>query len=197
MLRAFVPMLFNPDCGIQVHERTSPAHPAFLTLLNGTLLGRTSVDMNLGGNARHFLIALGLALAAYGACFWLLQHRRVANGPWEVAFTSESGMPVLVVKQGALGIGEVRLVFPGQSAPAHARETVRFALARPVPFDLPFGECVFLDPLFLPGTVVLEAFGHQIQLMPRVLTIDRVERAWHSGETILLTNATTSTPRLP
>jgi hypothetical protein len=48
---------------------------------------------------------------------------------------------------------------------------------------------VFLDTTFLPGTVALSLFGHEVQLLPRVLTIDKVEKAWRSGETISLQQA--------
>jgi len=41
-----------------------------------------------------------------------------------------------------------------------------------------------MDTTFQPGTVVFTNFGHEIQLLPRVLTIDKVERPWQSGTTI-------------
>jgi hypothetical protein len=55
---------------------------------------------------------------------------------------------------------------------------------------VPFGKCVFLDTTFLPGTVVLDLFGHEVQLLPRVLTIDHVEHAWHSGGRFVVPTAT-------
>jgi hypothetical protein len=47
---------------------------------------------------------------------------------------------------------------------------------------------VFQDTTFLPGTVVIQTFGHEIQLLPRVLTLDRAEHPWRPGEVIFLTN---------
>ncbi len=44
----------------------------------------------------------------------------------------------------------------------------------------------FMDTTSLPGTVVLKLFGHEIQLMPRVLTVDKKERPWRSEETLAL-----------
>ena len=73
-------------------------------------------------------------------------------------------------------------------------QTLEFSQARAVPFDVPFGKCVFLDPLFLPGTVTFEMFGHEIQLLPRVLTIDKVEHPWRNGETIRLHEPLTPPP---
>ena len=152
--------------------------------------------MKPGSALRHFLLALALALVGYAVLYGFVQHRRVARGPWLVTFTSASAVPAMVVDQPKLGIAEVRVTFPGNSAPANPAQSVAFSEARPVPFDLPFGKCVFLDPLFLPGTVALEMFGHQIQLLPRVLTIDGREHPWQSGATIVVTstNAASHSP---
>jgi hypothetical protein len=146
--------------------------------------------------ARKLAIAITLVLIAYAASYALLQHRRVAKGPWEVTFTREAGAPTLVVNQSRLGIANVRLVFTGAQVSTNVAQTLRFIEARPVPFDVPFGKCVFLDSLFLPGTVAFEMFGHEIQLLPRVLTIDRVEHPWQSSATITLT-ATNQAPVTP
>jgi hypothetical protein len=146
---------------------------------------------------RRSLTILLLALVVYGVCFAFIQHRRTANGPWEVTFSSEGEVALLTVNQPKLGIVDVRLRFPDCPAKVSQPQTRRFAQAQPVPFDLPFGRCVFLDPLFLPGTVALETFGHQIQLMPRTLTIDHVERSWRSGEIINLMAATNTIPKSP
>jgi hypothetical protein len=135
---------------------------------------------------RRSLVLLLLALLVYGVFFALIQRRRMANGPWEVTFIVEKEAPALIVNQPKLGIADVRFVFRGGPATTNSSQAVRFDQSRPAPFDLPFGRCVFLDPLFLPGTVAIEAFGHQIQLMPRILTVDRVEHPWRSGEIITL-----------
>ncbi len=151
--------------------------------------------MRLAGNLRPFLLALALAAIAYVIGFSFIQHRRSARGPWEVTFASEANSPSLVINQTRLGITNVRIAFTGTPPATNITETVRFTEPHAVPPALPFGKCVFLDLLFQPGTVVLEAFGHQIQLMPRALTVDHVERAWRSGETITLTQFTnTVTP---
>ena len=82
----------------------------------------------------------------------------------------------------------ITIVFLEAIATTNAPQPIRFEHGRVAPFDLPFGKCVFLDTLYLPGTVAMEAFGHSIQVLPRTLTIDRVEHPWMSGEKILLTN---------
>ncbi len=120
------------------------------------------------------------------AVFYWVEHRRVAKGPWVVTFTTESDTPALVVNQHKLGIRDVRITFSGERTTTNTATILEFSQVRPVPFAVPFGQCIFLDPLFLPGTVVLDVFGHEVQLMPRVLTIDKVERPWRTGEEIKL-----------
>jgi hypothetical protein len=45
--------------------------------------------------------------------------------------------------------------------------------------------------------VVLKISGHEIQLLPRVLTIDQQEHPWHSNEQIILSPLITNqTPAL-
>jgi hypothetical protein len=123
---------------------------------------------------------------AYLWLFHVIEARRTAKGPWCVTFAARDGTPSLNVNQPALGIRDVQIVFLAARAPTNLLQTVEFDRPRPVPFDAPFGRCVFLDTTFLPGTVVLEAFGHQIQLLPRTLTINGAEHAWRSGARIEL-----------
>jgi hypothetical protein len=142
--------------------------------------------MNRGNLFWRILLFGVVVLAGYAALFGWIGHRRVVKGPWMVTFASPAGTPSLAIEQPTLGIHDVRIVFPEARAATNAPERIAFSQARPVPFDVPFGRCVFLDPLFLPGTVVLDIEGHQIQILPRVLTIDRVEHPWRNGETIEL-----------
>lgn len=127
------------------------------------------------------------ALAAYAIAFHLIERRRVSKGPWRVTFEYTAGSPTLRINQPVLGITNVLLIFTNQpGSQATAPQALEFATARAVPFAVPFGQCVFQDTLFLPGTVALELFGHQIQLLPRVLTIDHSEHAWRSEQVIPL-----------
>ena len=135
----------------------------------------------------HVLLALGLALGTYALSFGCIEHRRNRQGPWQVTFTTATnGAPCLIVNQPTLGITNVQLVFAAVPVATNPAVTVDFARARATPFATPFGQCVFLDTLSLPGTVVLELYGHQVQLLPRVLTIDRVEQSWRSESLIRL-----------
>lgn len=145
--------------------------------------------MKRSGFGWQVLLVFLAAVIGYAVCFQLIQSRRVAKGPWVVTFTSEAGTPVLVVNQPALGVRDLQISFPDQGRATNVTQTITFSEARHTPFDVPFGKCVFLDTVSLPGTVAFEMFGHEVQLLPRVLTIDKVERPWRSGETISLSNA--------
>lgn len=126
------------------------------------------------------------ALIGYAVVYGWIEHRRVVKGPWVVTCTSESGVPAITVNQSTLGIRDVRIVFTAARTATNNTQTLEFSQARPWPYAVPFGQCVFMDTTFLPGTIALEMFGHEIQLLPRVLTIDKAERPWRSGETIEL-----------
>ena len=132
------------------------------------------------------MLVFAAALVGYALVYGWIEHRRAAKGPWVVNFSSESGMPAITVNQLKLGIRDVRIVFAEGLSPTNTTQTLEFSEPRPWPYAVPFGQCVFMDTTFLPGTIALELFGHEIQLLPRVLTIDKAERPWRSGETIEL-----------
>jgi hypothetical protein len=146
--------------------------------------------MKRDGILGRALLAFGIAVLFYVAVYHAIEHRRRSKGPWQVTFVQEQGgAQAIFINQHTIGITNVRIMFPVDSVMLTNRPmTLNFREARKTPFDLPFGKCVFLDTVFLPGTVALEISGHQIQLMPRVLTVDGVEREWISGESVSLTN---------
>ena len=140
------------------------------------------------------ILTVGLVtLILYIAIFSWMENKRRKNGPWEITFTQTDNAPALLLNHTKIGLTNITILFPDAVAPTNAPQTLRFEHGRVAPFDLPFGKCVFLDTLFLPGTVTCEIFGHEIQLLPRVLTIDRVEHPWQPGEKILLTNRAPAT----
>lgn len=156
-------------------------------------------EMKRDGFLFRALLLFGVAVLLYAITYTAIERRRAAKGPWEVTFTQEAaGAPAILINQPALGITNVQITFSESSAtdtdgrkPPEVTtpdepETLTFRQPRKTPFEVPFGKCVFLDTVFLPGTVALELFGHQIQLMPRVLTIDGAEQPWRSNEQIKL-----------
>jgi hypothetical protein len=164
------------------------------------------------GPAKHFILAFLLALAGYIVCYQAIEHRRTRNGPWRVTFTTGSGgVPAILIDQPKLAITNVQISFPGETflvtnaAGAFAFDLARpespvtnhqspvttlvFAQPRPVPYEVPFGKCVFMDTTFMPGTVTFELFGHEIELLPRALIIDRQDHPWQPDATITLPRA--------
>ena len=136
---------------------------------------------------QHLAVAFAAALVVYGIAFGVIDFLRTRKGGWEVGFqTDPSGVPALTVSQPWLGITNVTFRFPGR----HSTQT---NLQRTIVFDqpttnVPFGRVVYLDTTFLPGSVVFDMFGHEIQLLPRVLLVDRHETPWQSGTTIHLSS---------
>lgn len=143
---------------------------------------------------RNQIIAIFFcALAGYLVLFYWIEHQRRQAGPWQATFTSADGLPAIIVNHAKLQFTNITIAFVGAPSPTNPPQTVAFEHGREFPFELPFGTCVFADTLFLPGTAVCEIYGHQIQFMPKRLTIDGVERPWRSGEKILLTNRPSAT----
>lgn len=135
---------------------------------------------------RHIWLPFLIAVAVYLFFYTGIEHRRNRNGPWEVVFTnSTTGAPELIINQPTLAITNLQITFPGESnAVSSQAATMEFRQPREVPYPVPFGKCVFMDTTFLPGTIVFDLFGHEIQLIPRVLTIDQKEIPWQSNVTI-------------
>jgi hypothetical protein len=131
----------------------------------------------------HFAAAFLLAAILYAAGFFTDQHLRTRRGPWEVTFSAQPGEhPRLTIQQPALGVTNLHLEFPGAIADA-AHGTVRFhAPEQPVPF----GHVKYEDLTYLPGVVTLELFGHEVELLPRVLYLNRQAQPWRSDTTIEL-----------
>jgi hypothetical protein len=143
---------------------------------------------------KHFVFAFLIALVIYFVAYNAIEHRRTRNGPWQITFTNDAGLPALVINEPQLNISNVVLVFHGQP-PSPTNLLLLFDTPRQVPFDLPMGKCVFMDTTFQPGTLVFSEFGHEIQLLPRTLTLDKQEHAWRSGEVIALTNTAKVPPQ--
>jgi len=137
---------------------------------------------------KHFILAFFLALICYAFFYYSIEHRRIRKGPWEITFTNDfSGNPSLIINEPELAITNAQITFTNQKVTnAFSPATLLFNEARTVPYDVPFGSCVFMDTTFLPGTVTLHSFNHEIELRPRDLVIDRQEHPWLSDSTITL-----------
>lgn len=135
--------------------------------------------------ARHLMIAFVAALLIYAVSFSLIQFLRTRKGGWQVTFQSDAtGVPAITVSQPRLKISNVSFRFPaGRITETNLHRTIVFD--QPIT-NVPFGQVIYLDTTFLPGSIVFDLFGHEIQLLPRVLMIDRHETPWRSGTTLHL-----------
>ncbi len=145
---------------------------------------------------RHLSIAFACAVALY-IVFWTVDsHLRTRRGPWEVAFERETnGEPSIVIAEPRLGIADVKLIFAGETlAPTNTTGIVRFDRPRP---PLPFGKVIYDDLMYLPGAVTFDLFGHEIELLPTRLGVNRQSRPWKAGEVIRLVPEQKPPPRPP
>ena len=122
-----------------------------------------------------------LAVLFYAAAYSWLSRRQTAKGPWEVTFTNDvAGAPEIIVAQPRLGISNVRVRFAGEKLSGNVTELVRFSRPRT---PVPFGEVIYDDLMFLPGTVTLDVLGHEVELLPRVLVLNGQPVTWRSDTT--------------
>ncbi len=140
---------------------------------------QTPLQLSLGKLLRLFLAVVALYAALYLASdLW-----RERKGPWVLTFdATPSGTPRLTIRHEKLGIRDVQ-IFAGndQVLPSGFKPvTVRFKS----PADQPgFGKLLFTDLTFLPGVVTLDLFGHEVELLPRTLVINRKSIPWsEAGE---------------
>ena len=131
---------------------------------------------------RHLLIAFGLAVVIYAAFFTCDLGLRRRKGPWTVEFqTNAAGQTAITVNQPSLGITNVQVVFLNESA----TNTGRVIFDRPQR-PIPFGKTKFEDLTYLPGSVAFDFFGHEVELLPRTLYLNKKEHAWKPNEVIQL-----------
>jgi hypothetical protein len=147
--------------------------------------------MRAEGALKHFITAFAIAAVGYLAIFYGIEHLRTRKGPWQLSFAAHeeggSKVPLLTIAQPDLGIRNVTLAFQGEMLRENFVPQVWVAgEPKKVPFPLPFGSVIFLDTTILPGTVTMNVFDHEIELLPRTLIIDHQEHPWVNGTNILL-----------
>ena len=137
---------------------------------------------NIGGK---LLAVFAATLVGYIAFYQLDRWLRLRHGAWEVTFGNDGGTPSLTITESTLKISGAKLAFAGETnsnlgAPVHWR------FDDVTKTNLPFGQVVFLDLTYLPGGVTMNFFGHEIELLPRTLVVNRREVPWEPGRTITL-----------
>jgi hypothetical protein len=107
-------------------------------------------------------------------------------------FTADAaGRPMLQIEQHRLGITNKQIVFnrAASTLPPPGPIAVAFVDPKPVPFEVPFGQCVFMDTTFLPGSVTLHLFGHTLEMLPRTLIIDKQDYPWRTNSLVMVPGA--------
>ncbi|MED6314148.1 MAG: hypothetical protein VX704_03865, partial [Verrucomicrobiota bacterium] len=118
---------------------------------------------------------------------------------WQVSFDAAlANGPTMTIRQPSLGIdgfcvvfegssvdgltsGEVTFDEPGRNAQPMDRTPESSQELKQKSFSVPFGECIYQDLMFLPGIVTMNLLGHEIELMPRTLVIDKKEVPWSTA----------------
>ena len=132
---------------------------------------------------KHAAIAFVLALVVYVGFYSCDTHLRSRKGPWVVDFSSTNGEPLLVINQPALGIQNVRVLLQGEKA-TNTPGVVRFE--HPKRLGTPYGRVRFHDLTYLPGTITLDVYGHEIELLPRAFFLNTKEIPWQSDSYFVL-----------
>ncbi|MFN7138409.1 MAG: hypothetical protein ACK4UN_03615 [Limisphaerales bacterium] len=143
--------------------------------------------MKQDGLGKPLIITFLLAVVLYVVSFAWIQHKRENKGPWIVEFqTDDQGVPSLLVNQPFLGISNQVITFADQALEErNLSEVVHFK--GPIPAtNAPFGEVVFQDPTFLPGTIAFNFWTHGVELMPRTMIINKEEVNWNTQPNIVL-----------
>jgi hypothetical protein len=127
---------------------------------------------------RHLAIGFIIALVVYASFFACDQRVRQRKGGWDVTFsTNSSGFPAIIINQPSLSITNVQVIFDSETltnVPGH------MVFNKPQQ-RIPFGKVKFEDLTYLPGSVAFDFFGHEVELLPRTLYLNKVEHPWKSG----------------
>src|SRR5687768_16312690 len=120
---------------------------------------------------KQTLLLFAGVLLAYLAVFYGIEYQRHRKGPWEVVFVTDAqGRPSIEVLQKSLSISN-SITFPEEQVGLVSLST-RSLFTRPKK-NVPFGKVIYEDLTFLPGVVTFDLFGHEIELLPRVLIINK------------------------
>jgi hypothetical protein len=132
---------------------------------------------------KHAAIAFVIAVLGYIGFYSCDAHLRTHKGPWVVKFDANTnGEPVLLISQPFYGI-DAKVVLQGEKA-TNTPGVVEFRDLHHI--QTPFGRVRFHDLTYLPGTVVLDVYGHEVQMMPRTLTLNTKEVGWTNGTYVLM-----------
>src|SRR5690349_20272907 len=107
----------------------------------------TSTRQKSDNPLKHFLLPFLIAVCIYAISYQFIEYRRNRKGPWQVTFSNTvSGDAQVIVNQPFLTITNFRITFEGSgNSNAAVPTTLIFDKPREVPYDVPFGKCIFMD----------------------------------------------------
>lgn len=121
-----------------------------------------------------------------------MDHLRNHNGPWIVHFASTpDNKATLTINNHKKGVTNAVITISGIPETPLTDTTVEFD---DVSKEVPFGKFIYHDLMFLPGVVALHVHGHEIQLVPRTLFINKEEVPWSPAPNIELIASTNAPP---
>jgi hypothetical protein len=128
------------------------------------------------------VILVGLAvIALYFVAFYAIEGCRRAKGPWEVVFATNEMGPNVTIKQPSLNYNCL-IRFHGEKTTAtNLPQAIRFDRPKKA---VPFGQAIYEDLTQFPGVVTFDLFGHEIELLPRTLIVNKREVPWNSQPSI-------------
>jgi hypothetical protein len=133
---------------------------------------------------KHAAVAFAITLVGYLLFYSCDARLRTKKGPWVVEFSAATNHePLLIINQPALGIQNVRIRLSGEQV-TNTLSAVTFD--RPKGIEVPYGRIRFHDLTYLPGTVTLDLFGHEIEMLPRTLVINTKEQPWQNNSVTVL-----------
>jgi len=127
---------------------------------------------------KHAAIAFICALVGYIFFYGCDAHLRNRQGPWIVEFQSTTNRePLIIIHHARLGIRNVAVLLKGETI---TNKPVVKDFKSPNELEVPYGRVRFHDLTYLPGTITLDVFGHEIEMLPRTLVINTQETAWRN-----------------
>lgn len=134
---------------------------------------------------KHAAQAFLIALIGYGFFFACDSRLRTRRGSWVVEFRSTTNQqPILIINEPKLGIRNVGILFVDEkftNGPAVK------SFETPTDLQVPFGRVRFHDLTYLPGTITLDVYGHEIEMLPRTLFLNLKEVPWKNDQLHVLT----------
>jgi hypothetical protein len=143
---------------------------------------------------KQTLALFAAVLLAYLAVFNGIEWLRQRKGSWQVEFAATpEGRPLVAVTQAYHKISAL-IEFPDEKVKTSAKA---IAFDRPKKEAPPFGKVLYEDLTFLPGVVTLDLFGHEVELLPRVLIANKKQIPWPNATHIQLwsTNKPATLPK--